>query len=95
MTIAAPPPVVPRVLDMREIAPRVRHTIVVQLFEHLAPGGALDLIVDHNPMPLRRQFEMRYGAGCRWSYLERGPDLWRVRLTRAASDASHTPETAA
>ncbi|MGB3271528.1 MAG: DUF2249 domain-containing protein [Xanthobacteraceae bacterium] len=84
MTIAVPLPVTLRVLDMREIAPRVRHTIVAQLFEHLAPGTALELKVDHNPMPLRRQFEMSYGAACRWTYLERGPDLWRVRLERNA-----------
>lgn len=80
-----------RVLDMREIAPRVRHTIVTQLFEHLAPGAALELIVDHNPLPLRAQLEARYGAGCGWAYLEGGPDLWRVRLTRDLA----TPGTAA
>jgi uncharacterized protein (DUF2249 family) len=91
MTIAVPLPVTLRVLDMREIAPRVRHTIVVQLFEHLAPGTALELKVDHNPMPLRRQFEARYGEACRWTYLERGPDLWRVRLERSAP----APDTAA
>lgn len=83
MTIAVPLPVTVRVLDMREIAPRVRHTIVAQLFEHLVPGAALELKVDHNPMPLRRQFEARYGELCRWTYLDRGPDLWRVRLERS------------
>lgn len=89
MTIAVPVPATIRVLDLREIASRVRHTIVIQLFEHLGPGSALELKVDHNPMPLRRQFEVRYGSRCRWTYLERGPDLWRVRLEHdaAAPDA--------
>lgn len=91
MTMAVPLPVTVRVLDMREVAPRVRHTIVTQLFEHLVPGTALELKVDHNPMPLRRQFEARYGGTCHWTYLERGPDLWRVRLERSTP----TPGTAA
>ncbi|WP_418219803.1 DUF2249 domain-containing protein [Bradyrhizobium icense] len=31
---------------------------------------------------LRHQFEIRYGDGFRWTYLEEGPEVWRVRLER-------------
>ena len=47
------------------------------------PDAALQLIVDHRPKPLRYQFEMRYGDRFRWTYLEEGPEVWRVRLTSA------------
>ena len=71
-----------RVVEVKDIDPRHRHMVIQQLFEHLAPGTSLQLIVDHDPKPLRFQFETRYGAQCRWSYLEEGPDAWRVRLQK-------------
>lgn len=72
-----------RVVDMKEIDPRHRHLIVAQLFEHLPVGKTLQLVVDHNPKPLRFQFETKYGAQCSWTFLEEGPDIWRVRLRKA------------
>lgn len=69
-----------RVVDMREIAPRVRHTVVFQLFEHLDAAHSLQLVVDHDPRPLRLQLEAKHGSRCRWTDLEQGPDVWRVRL---------------
>jgi uncharacterized protein (DUF2249 family) len=69
-----------RVVDVREISPRVRHTVIVQLFEHLDDLSALQLIADHDPRPLRLQLEAQHGNRCQWTYLEQGPDLWRVRL---------------
>lgn len=69
-----------RVVDVRELNPRIRHTVIFQLFEHLGRDESLQLVVDHDPKPLRFQLEAKHGARCRWTYLEEGPDLWRVRL---------------
>jgi uncharacterized protein (DUF2249 family) len=69
-----------RVIDVRDIAPRHRHAIIFQLFDHLAPENSLQLIADHDPRPLRFQLEAKHGARCDWSYIEHGPDVWRVRL---------------
>ena len=41
---------------------------------------SLQIVVDHDPKPLRLQLEARHGSRCNWSYLEKGPDIWRVRL---------------
>jgi uncharacterized protein (DUF2249 family) len=79
-----------RVIDVRDIPPRHRHAIIFQLFDHLGPENSLQLIADHDPRPLHFQFEAGYGARCDWSYLEQGPDVWRVRLRnlpeRSAAD---------
>jgi uncharacterized protein (DUF2249 family) len=72
-----------RVINVKDIDPRHRHTIIFQLFEHLAADDALQLIVDHDPKPLRFQLEARHGSRCLWTYLEEGPDVWRVRLQQA------------
>jgi|EndMetStandDraft_5_1072996.scaffolds.fasta_scaffold106190_2 uncharacterized protein (DUF2249 family) len=69
-----------RVIDVRDIEPRFRHQIISRMFENLMPEAALQLIADHPPKPLRYQFEMRYGDRFRWTYLEEGPEIWRVRL---------------
>ncbi len=69
-----------RVIDVKQIEPRHRHILIMQLFEHMPDGEALQLVVDHDPKPLRFQLETRYGAHCSWTYLEEGPDSWRVRL---------------
>lgn len=77
-----------RTLDVRQIEPRFRHSIIMKLFEALATGASMQLIADHRPRPLQHQMELRYGARCRWSYLEEGPDVWRVRLHRIASSVA-------
>jgi uncharacterized protein (DUF2249 family) len=69
-----------RVIHTAEIDPRYRQAILLRLFEHLAPDQSLQIIVDHNPRRLRLQLEALHGSHCGWSYLEEGPDIWRVRL---------------
>jgi uncharacterized protein (DUF2249 family) len=69
-----------RVIDVRDISPRIRHTVIFQLFEDLDATSALQLVADHDPRPLRFQLEARHGNRCCWTYLEQGPDVWRVRL---------------
>jgi uncharacterized protein (DUF2249 family) len=76
-----------RVIDVRDIEPRFRHEIIGRLFENLMPEAALQLIADHPPKPLRYQFEMRYGDRCRWTYLEEGPEVWKVRLEHVPAQA--------
>lgn len=75
-----------RVINVAEIDPKLRHTIILQLFEHLGTGHSLQIIVDHDPKRLRHQIEARHGSACDWSYLEEGPDVWRVRLRHHAGD---------
>ncbi len=69
-----------RVIDVEEIDPRYRQTILFRLFEHLAPDQSLQIVVDHDPRRLRLLLEASHASRCAWSYLEKGPDVWRVRL---------------
>lgn len=69
-----------RIINVSDIDPRHRHTIIEQLFRHLTPETSLQLIVDHDPRQLRLRLEARHGSDCQWTYLEEGPDTWRVRL---------------
>ena len=69
-----------RVIKVAEIDPRYRHTVIFQLFEHLNADASLQLVVDHDPKRLRSRLEALHGKRCDWTYLEAGPDVWRVRL---------------
>jgi uncharacterized protein (DUF2249 family) len=73
-----------QVIDVRLIPPSHRHAMIFRLFHRLEDGKGFQLVADHDPRPLRYQFDVRYGSGCKWTYLERGPDVWRVRLVRTA-----------
>ena len=44
-------------LDVRQIAPRERHSTIFACFDSLQPGQAMRLVNDHDPRPLRYQLE--------------------------------------
>lgn len=67
-------------LDVRVIPPREKHPAIFMTFEALTPGNAFVLINDHDPFPLRYQFEAELHDRFNWTYLEQGPTVWRVRI---------------
>lgn len=73
------------VFDVRRIEPRLRHALIFSTFDKLAPAEAFLLVSDHNPKPLLDRFGADRPGEFRWHYLERGPDVWRVRISRAAA----------
>jgi uncharacterized protein (DUF2249 family) len=70
------------VLDVRTEIPRRRHELIFESFESLEPGGAFELVNDHDPKPLFYQFEAEQPGKFTWNYLEEGPEVWRVRIGR-------------
>lgn len=71
----------PRTLDVRELAPRVRHPLIFSTFDELHPGEAFVLVNDHDPKPLYYEFEAERHDQFRWEYLLTGPEEWQVRIT--------------
>jgi uncharacterized protein (DUF2249 family) len=69
-------------VDVREVAPRDRHPLIFSTFSGLGNGQAFELVNDHDPKPLRYQFEAEMPGQFAWEYLLSGPDVWRVRVTK-------------
>ncbi|GLV47252.1 aminotransferase [Thermus sp. LT1-2-5] len=69
-------------LDVRDIPPRERHPRIFGVFDGLAPGESLVLVNDHDPKPLYYQLQAERPGAFAWEYLEAGPEVWRVRITR-------------
>lgn len=72
------------VLDVREVAPRERHGLILGTFADLAPGEAFLLVNDHDPKPLYYQLEFEQRGQFSWTYREEGPEVWRVEIGRVA-----------
>ena len=78
----------PTLLDVRSIPPRERHPTIFRLFDALESGTSFTLVNDHDPVPLRYQFEAERPRAFAWTYLEQGPELWRVEIAKREAPAA-------
>ena len=69
-------------IDVRQLACEQRFALIFQTFGSLPAGQALELVNDHDPKPLRNVFDAKHPGAYAWDYLEQGPDLWRVAITK-------------
>ncbi|WP_086725891.1 DUF2249 domain-containing protein [Streptomyces carpinensis] len=77
----------PAVVDVREIPHGRRHPRIFTRFARLADGESFVLVNNHDPKPLRREFEATHPRRFTWEYVESGPEQWQIRITRVAGDA--------
>lgn len=70
------------VLDVRTIPHAIRHATVFGAWSAIPDGGSLVLVAPHDPKPLLAQIAER-GGPVTVTYLDEGPDAWRLQLTRA------------
>lgn len=83
MTIAADS-ALKATIDVRTLVPHERHGLVFCTFDHLEDGEGFLLINNHDPQPLLFRFEATRPGKFNWEYLEKGPDVWLVRINRTA-----------
>jgi uncharacterized protein (DUF2249 family) len=70
------------VLDVRGIPHGQRHPRIFGLYSRLAGGESFVLVNNHDPKPLRREFDATYPNEFVWEYEQAGPAEWRVRIGR-------------
>lgn len=69
-------------MDFRPYPPAQRHDMFYRAFADIKPGEAFEFINDHDPKPLYYQMEAESKEPFRWEYLEKGPDDWKVRVSK-------------
>jgi len=69
-------------VDVRSIPPRERHPLIFSSFRGLRPKETLELVNDHDPKPLYYQFRAELAGAFTWTYVEEGPEVWRVHITK-------------
>ena len=71
------------ILDVRKLAPAQRHETIFATYAALKPGAGFVLVNDHDPKPLRYQFEAEHSGEFTWDVIEAGPTVWRIRVGRS------------
>jgi uncharacterized protein (DUF2249 family) len=79
---SAPVTVHTTVVDVCRVPLWRRLPSILSAFDALAPGDAIELVVDLDPWPLRSYFDATRAGACDWLVIESGPQNWRVRLIR-------------
>ena len=74
-------------VDVRELPPAQRHQKIFQLVNELAVGCSFILVNDHDPKPLYYQLEAEHPNQFSWTYVEKGPTVWRVEIGKLARAA--------
>jgi uncharacterized protein (DUF2249 family) len=71
-----------RVLDVRPIPCSIKHGLIFRVWHELAVNDHFILLNDHDPIPLRYQFLAEFPEAFSWDYLDRGPEEFRVKITK-------------
>lgn len=69
-------------VDTRPMADKDRRMLVFWTFDQLGVDMTMELVNDHDPVTLRSQFELEKPNLFSWEYLESGPAVWRVAVTK-------------
>ena len=69
-------------LDVTTIAPKDRHPLIFKTFDELKKGGDFILINDHDPKPLYYSFLHEREGQFDWEYLDQGPVVWKVKISK-------------
>jgi uncharacterized protein (DUF2249 family) len=71
-------------LDVRAVPFWRRLPLILDAVGQLEPGAALELVADLDPWPLRTYLESTSDRALDWNYVDSGPEVWRIRLSRRA-----------
>lgn len=71
-------------LDARAVPHAIRHATIFGALDAVPPSGGMILVAPHDPLPLIAQVQQRFPGAFEVSYLERGPEAWRLAFLRQA-----------
>src|SRR5690606_36259310 len=73
------------ILNVSALEPRLKHPTIFERFDELVSGESLTIHNDHDPKPLYYQMLGERGNIFTWEYLEQGPELYRIKITKKLS----------
>ncbi|MCV7399240.1 DUF2249 domain-containing protein [Mycobacterium fragae] len=69
-------------LDVRQLRKPDKHPTIFATYQRLSVGESFVLVNNHDPKHLHDEFEADHAGGYGWEYLEKGPAVWRIRITK-------------
>src|ERR1035437_2145333 len=76
-----------KVMDVRTIPCSVKHGLIIKQWLELPVGDHFILLNDHDPVPLYYQFAPQWPDACPWQHLVKGPEEFRVKITKLKATA--------
>ena len=74
-------------LDVRPLRKPDKHPTIFAAYAALAVGESFVLVNNHDPKHLHDEFETELPGSYGWEYLEKGPAVWRIRITKLTTTA--------
>ncbi|WP_343599453.1 DUF2249 domain-containing protein [Mycobacterium sp.] len=71
-------------LDVRELRKPDKHPTIFATYADLPVGGSFVLVNNHDPRHLHDEFDTEHAGGYGWEYLDKGPTVWRIRISKLA-----------
>jgi uncharacterized protein (DUF2249 family) len=71
-----------KVMDVRPIPCSIKHGLIIRTWLELPVGEHFILLNDHDPVPLYYQFAAQWPGAFTWQHLVKGPDEYRVKITK-------------
>jgi uncharacterized protein (DUF2249 family)/quercetin dioxygenase-like cupin family protein len=72
-------------LDVRALRKPDKHPTIFATYATLAVGESFVLVNNHDPKHLRDEFDADLPGSYGWEYVERGPQVWRIRISKLTS----------
>jgi uncharacterized protein (DUF2249 family) len=72
-------------LDVRPLRKPDKHPAIFQAYDALTAGESFVLINNHDPRHLRDEFNTDHPGSYGWDYLTKGPEAWRIRISKLTS----------
>ena len=69
-------------MDVRPVPCPVKHGLIIQKWLDLGVGDHFVLLNDHDPVPLYYQFSAEWPGAFAWEHLVKGPEEFRVKITK-------------
>lgn len=71
-----------KVMDVRPIPCSIKHGRIIRAWLELPVTDHFILLNDHDPVPLYYQFAAQWPGAFTWEHLIKGPDEFRVKITK-------------
>ena len=72
-------------LDVRQHRKPDKHPAIFATYADLPVGGSFVLVNNHDPKHLHEEFEADHAGSYGWEYVEKGPTVWRIRISKVTT----------
>jgi uncharacterized protein (DUF2249 family) len=72
-------------LDVRPLRKSDKHPAIFAAYGGLPVGRSFVLVNNHDPKHLHEEFEADHAGSYDWQYVEKGPTVWRIRISKLST----------